>query len=67
MSFLSWKIAPSTAAPSYLILHSDHDGDLGKPWVVYRCHHDSDEQEELFRGEREAAAAFLCEHWDDQP
>jgi hypothetical protein len=50
-------------SPSYLILHSEHEGSLSQPWIVVRCHRANDEQELLFRGEREDAKAYLAAHW----
>lgn len=52
---------------SYLILHSEHDGDLQHPWIVYRCYHGSEQQDELFRGARADAVGYLASHWDDEP
>jgi hypothetical protein len=58
-------MASQMISPYYLILHSEHEGDLQKPWIVYRCRHDSDQQDELFRGDRPDAVAYLAAHWDD--
>lgn len=59
---------PSPTAPSYLILHELRGcGAAPSSWLVIRCWHHNDLQEELFRGSRGDAGAFLASHWDDQP
>lgn len=54
-------IGPNTP---YLILHSRNRGIMDKPWIVLRCWSNTDEQEELFMGERADAMAFLKNNWD---
>jgi hypothetical protein len=51
---------------SYLILHSDHEGELEKPWKVIRCNNSDGAQLLLFTGSRHDAMAYLAAHWDDQ-
>jgi len=60
MKLQGWN-GPNTP---YLILHSEHRGDLNKPWQVVRCWSNNDEQDLLFEGARDDAMVFLKNNWE---